>query len=98
MPRRLSFTRLSLYQQPMVFIAASFISGLLFAARFRFSIRAWLILSAVLWLAASVCLLAKRRGWIITSLLLILSLACGGALWAINEAGVGEDRLRRLFE
>ncbi len=98
MPRRLSFTRLSLYQQPMVFIAASFIIGLLFAARFRFSIWAWLILSAVLWLAASVCLLARLREWIVTSLLLILSLACGGALWSINEAATGEDRLSRLFE
>src|SRR5262249_43530859 len=32
------------------------------------------------------------------SLLLILSFVCGGALWAINEAGVGEDRLRSLIE
>jgi competence protein ComEC len=104
MPRRLSFTRLSLFQQPLVFTAASFIFGLLFGARFRFSIYAWLILSGVLWLAASVCLLMKRDGllerreWIVTSLLLILSFACGGAMWAINEAGVGEDRVRRLFE
>jgi competence protein ComEC len=51
-----------------------------------------------LWLAVTVCLLRKRGGWIVTALLLILSFACGGALWAINEAGVGEDRVRRLFE
>ncbi len=98
MPRRLSFTRLSLFEQPLVFIAAFFIAGLLFAARFHFSISVWVILSVALWLAASVCLATKRRGWIVTGLLLILSFACGGALWAINEAGVGEDRVRRLFE
>src|SRR5262245_31636197 len=98
MPRRLSFTRLNLFEQPLVFIASSFILGLLFAARFSFSITAWLILSAVLWLTVSICLLKKRGGWTVTSLLLILSFACGGALWAINEAGIGEDRVRKLFE
>jgi competence protein ComEC len=40
----------------------------------------------------------KRDGWIVTGLLLILSFFCGCALWALNEAGVGEDRVRRLFE
>jgi competence protein ComEC len=98
MPRRLSFTRLNLFEQPLVFIASSFILGLLFAARFSFSIPAWLILSAVLWLTVSVCLLKKRGRWTVTPLLLILSFGCGGALWSINEAGVGESRVRRLFE
>ncbi|MGE0128573.1 MAG: ComEC/Rec2 family competence protein [Blastocatellales bacterium] len=101
MPRRLSFTRLSLFEQPLVFIATFFIAGLLFAARFQFSIRVcqvWMILSAALWLTASVCLLTKRGNWVITGLLLILSFACGGAMWAINEDGVGADRVRRLFE
>src|SRR5215475_14222402 len=98
MPRRLSFTRLSLFEQPLVFIGASFILGLLFAARFRFSTRAWLIASAVLWTAASVRLLRRRGGRAVTCLLLTLSFACGGALWAINEAGVGKDRVLRLVE
>jgi hypothetical protein len=98
MPRRLSFTRLNLFEQPLVFIASSFILGLLFAARFSFSIHMWLILSAVLWLTVLVCLLKKLRRWGATSLLLILGFACGGALWAINEAGAGEDRVRKLFE
>src|SRR5688572_25312698 len=100
MPRRLSFTRLSLFEQPLIFIASSFILGLLFAARFRFSMRAWLIASAVVWTAISIRLLRKREGriWITTCLLLILSFLCGGALWKVNEAGIGEDRVRRLFE
>jgi hypothetical protein len=98
MPRRLSFTRLSLFEQPLVFIASSFIFGLLFAARFRLSTRVWLIASAVLWTAASVCLLRKLGGRAVTCLLLTLSFACGGALWAINEAGVGKDRVLRLVE
>jgi len=98
MLRRLSFTRLNLFEQPLVFIASSFILGLLFAARFRFSIHTWLILSAFLWLTVSVCILKKRGAWGVTSPLLILCFACGGALWEINEAGVGEDRVRKLFE
>ncbi len=101
MPRRLSFTRLSLFEQPLVFIASSFILGLLFAARFRFSTRAWLIASAALWIVVSVLLLRKLGGqgkWMVTCLLLTLSFACAGALWAINEAGVGEDRVLRLVE
>jgi competence protein ComEC len=107
MPRRLSFTRLSLFEQPLVYIAGSFIVGLLFASRVRFSIRAWVALCAGLWLATSFCLLTKRGkrfakrggrcGWIVTGLLLLLSFACGGAMWTIDEAGIGEDRVRRLF-
>src|SRR5262245_22320061 len=99
MPRRLSFTRLSLFEQPLVYIAGSSIVGLLFASRYAYSIRAWVVLCAGLWLTASFCLtskrgrlLAKRGGqseWIVTGLLLLLSFACGGALWAIDKAGVG---------
>src|SRR5262245_53900913 len=98
MPRRLSFTRLNLFEQPLVFIASSFILGLLFAARFRFSARILLMAFAVLWTAASVCLLRKLGGRAVTCLLLTLSFACGGALCAINEAGVGKDRVLRLVE
>src|SRR5574341_2396387 len=98
MPRRLSLTRLSATEQPLVFIASSFIAGLLFAARFQLSVSVWLIVSAVLWLSVSVCLLMERDGWIVTGLLLALSFFCGCALWAINEATVGEDRGRSLFE
>jgi competence protein ComEC len=107
MPRRLSFTRFGLFEQPLIYIASSFILGLLFAARFRFSMRAWVIASTVLWIVISICLLGKRDGqgsraspglWMVTCLLLILSFVCGGALWAVNEAGVGEDRVRKLFE
>src|SRR5262249_61623034 len=98
MPVGLSCTRLSLFQRPWVFTATSFILGLLFAARFRFSIRVWMIPSITLWLTALVCLLMKRGGRVVTCLLLILSFVCGGALWALNEAGVGEDRVRRLFD
>jgi competence protein ComEC len=98
MPRRLSFTRLNIFEQPLIFIASSFILGLLFAARFRFSMRAWLIASTVLWMLISICLLRKLGGRVVTCLLLILSFFCGGALWTTNEAGISEDRLRRLFE
>src|SRR5262245_21892441 len=98
MPRRLSFTRLSLFEQPLIFIASSFILGLLFAVRFRCSMRAWLIASAVLWTLISICLLRNFGGRVVTSLLLILSFLCGGALWATDEAGIGENRVRSLFE
>src|SRR5262245_48006603 len=100
MRRRLSFARLNLFEQPLVFIASSFIFGLLIAARFRFSMRAWLIVSSVLWIATSIRLLRKREGKILapTLLLLTLSFFCGGALWEVNEVGAGGDRVRRLFE
>ncbi|HEX5082080.1 MAG TPA: ComEC/Rec2 family competence protein, partial [Blastocatellia bacterium] len=100
MRRRLSFTRLTLFEQPLIFIASSFILGLLFAARFRFSMRGWLIASAVLWTAISIRMFIKRGGhaWMVTCLLLTLSFFCGGALWEINEAAAGGDRVRRLFE
>src|SRR5262245_65422038 len=96
MPRRLSFTRLSLFEQPLVFIASSFTFGLLFAARFRFSTRVWLIAPAVLWTAASICLLRKLGGRAATCLLLALGFSCGGASWATYEAGCDKARVMRL--
>src|SRR6202008_4111311 len=59
---------------------------------------AWMILSAVLWVAASVCMLRRLPGWIVTRLLLYFIMAFGGAFLAINEAAGGEDRMRKLFE
>jgi competence protein ComEC len=100
MPRRLSFTRLNLFEQPLIYIASSFILGLLFAARFQFSMSAWLIASSALWITVSIRLFRKRHGniWAPTLLLLTLSFFCGGALWEINEAATGGDRVRRLRE
>ncbi len=82
----------------MVFIASFFILGLLFAARFRFSIKTWVIASGFLCLMALAHLLMKRGGPLVTVLLLILSFACGGAIWALDEAAAGEDRIRKMFE
>lgn len=98
MPRRLSFTRLSLPQQPLVFIALSFITGLLAASRIQFSTRAWLIAGIILWASTSIALLARRSAWSIAILLFTSSFACGCALWAINEGDAAEDRLRRQFD
>jgi|GEM_PF-6206191 len=98
MPRRLTFTRLSLQQQPLVFLALAFVSGLLAAARFSIAIRIWLALAASLWLAALALLLTRHSARVITASLLVGCFACGGTLWALGEAGVGEHRVRRLFE
>ncbi len=98
MPRRLSFTRLSLSQQPLVYLALAFISGLLLAARFSMSIRAWLAMAAALWLLALVGVWMKRQAGVNTAALMMSGLACGGMLWALNEAGVSESRIKKLFE
>lgn len=94
--RRLSFTRLSLPQQPLIFASLAFIGGLIAASRFQISIRNWFFITAVWWSATSMCLLRQQA---VAVVLLFGGFLCvGGTLWAINENSVGENRVRRLFE
>jgi competence protein ComEC len=98
MPRRLSFPRLSLAQQPLVFIALAFIGGLLLAAHFALTPRMWVAVLALVWVSGAVCLWRRWPQWLIVSCLLYGCLAGGGAVWALSEAGVGPERVRRIFE
>jgi competence protein ComEC len=96
--RRLSFTRLSFNQQPLLFVAISFIGGLLLAAGDRISIRHWLIFCASAWVAASIMLWLNVSGLVAIALSICGCFAAGGALWAINEEATGENSVRKLFE
>jgi competence protein ComEC len=102
MPRRLSFTRLSLQEQPLVYLALAFVAGQLLAARLSLPVGSYLIAACVAWLLAVIHACARgfawRRGGMGTALLLVGFCAVGAALWALNEAGVGEDRVRRMME
>src|SRR5262245_40698212 len=98
MSRRLSFTRLSLIHQPLLFVAIPFIGGLLLASGGRISARHWLIFSAVAWLAASIALWLKINGITAVALSICGCIAGGGALWSINEEAKSENAVRRLFE
>ncbi len=96
--RRLSFTRLSLIQQPLLFVVISFVGGLLFAAGDRISIRHWLIFCATAWVAASIMLRLNVNGLVAIAFSICGCFAAGGALWAINEEAIGENSVRKLFE
>jgi competence protein ComEC len=96
--RRLSFTRLTLSQQPLLFVAISFICGLLLAARHPISVRHWLIFCATAWVAASIALWLSVNGHAAVALSICGCFAAGGALWTINEEATGENSVRRLFE
>src|SRR5262245_55163164 len=98
MPRRLRFERLSLFQQPLLFIALSFICGLLLAARYQVSIGAWIAIAAISWVTSATLLSCKRGDWIIVVSLLCGCLAAGGAIWEIDRNNVARDRVLRLFE
>lgn len=98
MSRRLSFARLNLQQQPLVFLTTAFTGGLLLAARFPLSVHLWLAITISLWLIVLVCWCCKVETWVITVLLLCGCAGGGGALWARNEANVRADSLRRLLE
>lgn len=95
MPRRLSFTGLGLSEQPLIFSALTFIGGLLLAARFHLPIYVWFIVAWLWWLAAAVCLFRRQTAtvWLFGG-----CVAVGGLLWTLNDAGVGQDRVSRLFE
>jgi competence protein ComEC len=94
--RRLSFTRLTLIQQPLLFVAISFIGGLLLAAGHRISVRHWLIFCATAWVAASIALWLNVNGLAAAALSICGCFAAGGALWTINEEATGENSVRRL--
>jgi competence protein ComEC len=96
MPRRLTFTRLIPREQPLVFPALAFISGLWLASELPLSPQIWFATAASLWLVALVCLL-RRQGHILTALLLAGACACGGTLWELDQASVSESRIRKLF-
>ncbi|MGH9802713.1 MAG: DUF4131 domain-containing protein, partial [Blastocatellia bacterium] len=94
--RRLSFTRLGLPRQPLIFISLAFIGGLVVAAKFPISIRSWFFIAAVWWMAAAVCVFKRQSAAAV--LLFGGFLFAGALLWATNENSAGEDRVRRLFE
>lgn len=93
--RRLSFTRLSPSHQPLIFTALAFIGGLIFAARFPLSIRAWFFIALLWWLAAGVCLLKRQAAAV--PILLVGCFAAAALLWTINEKSGGESSVRGLF-
>jgi competence protein ComEC len=98
MPRRLTFARLSVFQQPLLFVAISLICGLLLAAKYQLSVRGWVFCCVASWIIASEVLWLKCGKSVVVASLMLGCLIAGGALWSINEAGVSGDRLRRLFE
>lgn len=102
MPRRLSFSRLSFQHQPLVFIATTFIGGLLLAARHPLMPRTWLLGLMTFWAASVIGLLYRWQRnalpWLVTFWLLAGCFAAGGALYALQDASVGPQRVRRIFE
>ncbi len=102
MPRRLSFPRLSLQQQPLIFIATIFIGGLLAAARWQLAPRVWLSALACVWIVSALGLFNRWQQpsmqWLTTLSLLGGCFAAGAALYATQTASVGPERVRRIFE
>lgn len=102
---RLRYARLSLPQQPLLFVALAFIVGLLVAARFPVSVRAAVLCAVLTWVAASLALATdwiETDGgvgkWASTALLLAGCIASGCALGALERAAVRTDDVRRLIE
>ncbi len=98
MPRRLSFPGLTSLEQPVFYVALALIGGMLCGSCWSFSVKAWLIAAVVLWPAVTTFQFARWRGRKAEILLLAGYFALGGAIWAIDQSSVGEERVRRLFE
>ena len=98
MPRRLSFGRLTPQQQPLVYLTSAFICGLLAAHWFSVSIRLWFVIALSLWLMALICWLVRHDKWLMTALLLMSCVACGGVWWQVSEASISDHTVRRLLE
>lgn len=103
MPRRLAFAQLSVQEQPLVYCAVAFILGELAASRSPISnLQLWLAAALGLFVVAALGLYLKplpwRRDALIPLILLANCCACGGLLWALNEASVANNRVKILFE
>lgn len=102
MPRRLAFAQLSVREQPLVFLAVGFILGEPIAAQSQLShLKFWLVSAVSLCALAAAFICLRRFQWqreaVITAILLLNCFACGACLWSLNEAGVAEHRIKKLF-
>ncbi len=96
--RRLTFSQITLPQQPLVFLSLAFIAGLWLASRLLWTPRFWLNAFVVVWCVALLAWRMQLRDTFITSFLL-LGFACAGAgLWALHAAQVAPSRVVRLHE
>ncbi|HEX4947585.1 MAG TPA: DUF4131 domain-containing protein, partial [Blastocatellia bacterium] len=103
MPRRLAFAQLSVQEQPLVYFAVAFILGELVASRSPISnLKFWLSAAIALFATAIILFSIKQLKWqrnaLITLILLANCFACGGLLWALNEASIANNRVKMLFE
>jgi competence protein ComEC len=94
----MTFVRLSLFQQPLLFVGISLICGLLLAAEYQASARVWVFSCVASWIIASAVLWLKCGNLVAVASLMLGCLMAGGALWSISENGMSENRLRRLIE
>ena len=86
-----------------MYCAVAFILGELVASRFPSPhLQSWLSVAIALFVVAAMLLCFKRwegrREALIALILLANCFACGGLLWALNEASVANNRVKILFE
>ncbi len=99
--RRLTFSQITLPQQPLVFLSLAFIVGLWLASRLSSVIgtpRFWLNAFVIVWCVALLGWRMQLRAAFITSLLLLGFACAGAALWSLHAANVAPSRVVRLFE
>ncbi len=96
--RRLTFSQITLPQQPLVFVSLAFITGLWFASRLSWTPRAWLNAFVIVWCVAWLCWRMQAREIVVTGLLLLGFTCAGAGLWALHAAQVAPSRVVRLFE
>ena len=103
MPRRIAFPQLSVREQPLVYLAVTYVFGEIAAVWLTdISAKTWLMLSLGIFGTACIFWLFKQlefyRDFIITLILLMNSFSCGALMWSLNEAGVKPHRVQKLIE
>ena len=102
---RLRFARLSLPQQPLLFLALAFIGGLLVAAHRGPAARPSFLCLALCWVVASLLLsinaIKTDKGMMRSASVALLLLGCGAAGWglgALDRAAIRHDDVRQLIQ
>lgn len=99
MPRRLTFTRLRLPEQPAVFAALFFLGGLLTAAFTTLHGNLWLLVTFLMWVAVTILLVTDVANRTRIALLLLGCFFCGGTLGAIDAAhNDDQNNIRRILK
>jgi competence protein ComEC len=98
MPRRLSFSQLSVSHQPLLYATAALMAGIISVSHLSLAFRHWLMMTASLLLMAIAGWIRKADARLMTALLMMGCAACGGLLFSGDSLRDSRHNFHQLME